>query len=484
MSIIIKGGASSNLADVNSSNFLKVITETSASTNPQNVGALKLFSEVDAGSVIGTPFLLSPETDDDNKLRVSIENLLDTETFNYTSQNTGKHTYLNTTMTVGWSASGLTTNSGNITTTTTGVTFGTYAYFPLNGASELYTEFEAAFTAQPTTNTLVDIGLFLRGASTPYAPTDGVYFRLTSAGMSAVINNNGTETVQLLTFTYVTNQKYQFIISVSDRRVEFFIDGILYYTHITPQAQGQPFMSVSLPFSLRHAIAGGAAGVALSVLLSDYTISTGGQSFNDSFGTVMNRILGSYQGLSGGTMGSLSSYTNSTNPTAAVPSNTALTANLPSGLGGQAWETFTLAVNTDGILMSYQIPSGTANVQGRRLKVTGVKMSAFVQTVLAGGPLNSTFALNYGHTAVSLATAEAATTKARRVVLLPELTQVVTVAQAVNTIISQPGGSISMFSEPIYVNPGEFISLSVKHIGTVGISGTIAYNMQYIYSWE
>ena len=195
-------------------------------------------------------------------------------------------------------------------------------------------------------------------------------------------------------------------------------------------------------------------------------------------------MYGSYQGLSGGTMGSLSVYTNSSNPTAAVPSNTALTANLPAGLGGQAWETFTLAVNTDAILMSYQVPTGTVSVLGKRLKVTGVKLSSFVQTVLAGGPLVRTFTLNFGQTAVSLATAEAATTKARRVVLLPELTQVVTAAQAVSTMISQPLGGISLFSEPIYVNPGEFISLAVKHIGTVGSSGTIATNIQYVYSWE
>jgi hypothetical protein len=51
-------------------------------------------------------------------------------------------------------------------------------------------------------------------------------------------------------------------------------------------------------------------------------------------------------------------------------------------------------------------------------------------------------------------------------------------------MLSQPLGGVSMFLEPIYVNPGEFISLSVKHIGTVGTSGTIATSMQYIYSWE
>jgi hypothetical protein len=77
-----------------------------------------------------------------------------------------------------------------------------------------------------------------------------------------------------------------------------------------------------------------------------------------------------------------------------------------------------------------------------------------------------------------------ATAKRPRIVLLPELTQVVTATQAVSTMIGQPGGAVSLFPEPIYVNPGEFIALIVKHIGTVGTSGTIATNIQYIYSWE
>ena len=116
----------------------------------------------------------------------------------------------------------------------------------------------------------------------------------------------------------------------------------------------------------------------------------------------------------GGTMGGLTAYTNSTNPTAAVPSNTALTCQLTkwsrwSGMGNiyirscskYRW------YSDDG----YQVPAGTVNVPGKRLKITGVKMTSFVQTAMTGGPLVNTFALAFGHTAVSLATAEAAATK-------------------------------------------------------------------------
>jgi hypothetical protein len=485
MSIIIKGGASSNLANVNASNQLMVVTEVSASQNPKNVGAIKIFSENDNGTVNGTPYLLSPETDDDYRFRVAHEHLLDNETFNYTAQNTGKHTYSTSTLTATWTTAGLTTNGGSVTTTGTGLTFGSYAEFPLLGASHLYAEFEGGFSALPVTNCIVDFGMFRRGAATAYAPTDGMYFRLTSAGLQGVINYNGAETTTaVFNFTYIINRKYQFIISATERDVEFWIDGILYGDITTPAGNGQPCMSTTLPVSVRHAHTGTTSAV-LQFVLNDYTISIGGTNIPKTLGEIGNATFGSYQGLSGGTMGSLTVYTNNTNATAAAPSNTALTANLPSGLGGQAWETFTtgLAANTDGILMSYQVPAGTVSVQGRRLKVTGVKMTAFVQTALTGGGFNSTFALAFGHTAVSLATAEAATAKARRIVLLPELTQTVASGATALTLVSQ-FQSFSNFDQPIYVNPGEFIAFTVKHIGTVASAGTIAYNIQYVYSWE
>ena len=57
-------------------------------------------------------------------------------------------------------------------------------------------------------------------------------------------------------------------------------------------------------------------------------------------------------------------------------------------------------------------PCGTVSVQGRRLKISGVRISSFVQTALTGGGYNTAFSLAFGHTAVSLATPEATSTKA------------------------------------------------------------------------
>ena len=494
---VIRGSVSGSGAEVTAANRLKVELEVDAATNPGNVGGVRCFSENDTGYVIGTPSLMSPEVDSDFRIRTANDVLLDDETFNYTAQNTGKHFYHTNSLAFAWTAGNLTTNSGNSTSASTSGGLSSYAMFPILGTQTLACDSELSFSQQPTTNTVIDFGLFLRSTSNPLNPTDGVYFRLNAAGLQGVVNYNGTET-STATFKqsfggadwkHVNNKKYQFILYITTRSVQFWINdagNIQMYGEIeTPEGQGTPCMASALPFSIRHAIIGGAASSVINAQLARYNVRQGGSNVVSTLGELSNRIYGGYQGLSGGTMGGLTTYTNSTNPTAVVPSNTALTANLPSGLGGQAWETFTsgLALNTDGILMSYQVPAGTVNIAGKRLKITGVKMSAFVQTAITGGPFVSTFALAFGHTAVSLATAEAAATKKPRIALLPELTLSVAASAAAGALPSQYN-TVSMFPEPIYVNPSEYVAFTVKHIGTAATAGVIGYNIQYIYSWE
>lgn len=478
----IEGNTSGNVAEVNASNELKVVLPvTQGATTP----SVAMLTENDAGTATGSRAFGAPETDDDSRFRIAHESIFDCETFNYTAQSTGKHIYRNTTMANSWTAAGLTTNSANITTTTTGTSFATYAEFPILGASQLYCEIEGSFTAQPTTNTIVDFGLPRLATTNPFAPTDGVYFRLTSAGVFGVINSNGTETTTSpFSFVYENSEKHQFIIAMHERQVEFWIDGVLYGTITTPIGLGQPCMSASLPFGVRHAITGGAAGGALSFILNDYTVSVGGPQLAQTPSIMGQRVYGSYQGLSGGTMGGLATYPNSTNPTAAAPSNTALTANLPGGLGGQGVVTAAVAAATDGIWGSYQVPAGTANVQGRRLVLRGVKID-LVNTGAAVATTATTlqFSLAFGHTAVSLATAEAATTKAPRRVTLGYATW--PVGAAIGAGPQSGPIVVDLGDAPIFVNPGEFVALVGKFlVGTATASQTISFVWQPIYGWE
>jgi hypothetical protein len=453
--------------------------EPDGTQQPNLVGSLRLQAENDAGTKTGTAYLKALYADQYFRLYCANANLLDQESFVYTAQNTGKFFYANTTMTIGWTASGLTTNASSITTITTGVTFSTYAMFPLLGNTSLEAEISGSFSEQPVSNTVIDFGLFQRGGANPYEPVDGVFFRLTSAGMQGVISSNGIETnTGIFSFTYTNSQKYKFYLSVSVKGVEFWIDDILYAILTVPNGQGQPFLSSAVPFSLRHAITGGASSGVLQFVVNNYSVISLGTQFSDTLATQGNRIFGSFQGISGGTMGSLAVYPNSANPTPAVPTNT--TSTVLTGLGGQGWETDTLAVNTDGIIMSYLVPAGTVLVQGKRLKLTSIKISSFVQTTLTGGGYNASFALCFGHTAVSLATTESATGKAPRRIALGSYS----VPAGATALTQLPDIYLDFAQSPVYVNPGEFIAIAKKKIGTAPSAGVIAYQITPIYSWE
>jgi hypothetical protein len=485
MATKIQGGSdTSGLANVTTDYAVKTTLERDAVTNPLNVSAIKFYSENDNGTKTGTPYLSSPETDEDYRLRVTQDTMLDNETFNYTAQNTGKHTYATSTLTTTWTTAGLTTNGGNVTTTGTGTTFGSYAEFPLLTSCLLYAEFTGSLSAALTTNFIIDVGLFRRGASTAYAPTDGVYFRINASGVFGVINYNGAETAtSAFDFTHTNSKKYQFIITVSEREVHFWIDGVLYSSIETPTGQGSPFLSATLPFSVRHAHTG-TTGAVINFVLNDYGVSVSGANIPKTLGELSNSVLGSYQGLSGGTMGSLATLPNSANPTAAAPSNTALTANLPAGLGGQGSATAAVGGSTDGIWGSYQVPAGTVSIQGKRLKVTGVKISC-INIGAAVATTNTTvqFSLAFGHTNVSLATTDAVAAKAPRKVALGFATWIV--GATIGSSPSQGDIVVSFADAPIYVNPGEFIALVGKFvIGTATASQVISYVWQPIYSWE
>lgn len=486
MSTKIQGGSNtSGLANVTSDYSINATLERDASNNPNSVSAVKFYSEIDDGSNLnpaGDVWLASPEVDSDYRIRIAAENLLDVETFNYTAQNTGKHLTVTSTFTLAWSAAGLNTNSGS-SIAAGGSTLSTYNEFPLLGSTNLYCEFTGGLNTAMFANSVVDIGLFRRSGITPFAPTDGVYFRITSAGVNGVINFNGTE-VQTNVFTnYIPAiaDKSRWIISINEFDVDFWIDEKLFGRLSKPQAAGQPFLSSTLPFSIRHANTSPTAS-AVQFILTDYSVSLGGSAFQRSLSELGNAAFGSYQGLSGGTMGSLASYANSSNPTAAIPSNTALNANLPNGLGGQGAVTAAAASATDGIWSSYQVPAGSISLQGKRLKISGIRIDAINNgAAVATTATTLQFSLAFGHTAVSLATAETAATKAPRRVALGYMTWPVGAA-----IGTQATPIFVDFSEaPIYVETGHFVALVCKFlVGTATASQVINFVWQPIYSWE
>ena len=469
-------GSSSELV-IDTSGNAQVKLPTHAT--PANAGSVRAVSENDAGSVTGTALLKAPETTDDYKLRAGLDTILEAETFCYAAQNTAKHIYRNTTMTNAWGSGFMTTNSGSITSTTTGTLFQTYRSFPLFGASAIYCDMNGAFslTAGPA-NCTIDFGFFQAGTSTPYAPTDGAFFRLTSTGLQGVTNYNGAETTVALTFTIAANRVYYFTVSLTERNALFWIDGVLYGTITMTSTLAQPLMAQSVPLSVRQGHAGIAAS-AIQFKLAEYTVSMSDWHTARPWSETMVGMgnMGS-QGQSGGTMGSTALYTNNLAPGAGVaPTNT--TAALGSGLGGQFSALPTLAANTDGIISSYLVPAATVASGGRNLVIRGVKIDGIVTTALTGGPVYYLWSLAYGHNLVALTTAEAATTKAPRRIPLGIQTYVVTAA--VGTL----GQTVTFtFANPIVVQPGEFVQTVAKNVGTVTTLGVITCLVSFDAFWE
>jgi len=463
MSVSLIGKDGTNIATI--TNGVPVFTGD-ANAEPDGVGAVRMFTENDAGNITGTPYLSSPEVTGDYRLRSVEDTILDSEVFCYANQNTGKHSYAATTLTMALASNALVTNSGNITTINTASFFRTQQYFELCGSQNAtYVTFESALSAALATNTTIDYGMFLQSGSSPYAPTDGAYFRITSAGFQGVINFAGVETTtSAFPFTHTINQVYAFTLAITTDKVEFWIDDVLYATLNTQVSNGTPFASQTLPVQIRHAIGGTAASAALSLRTFSYSVQVNDQH-NLSYPSIQAMRGGSPQVQQGATTGGqLTTYATGAEP--GVVTLTANTAPATNTLGGL----FLLPVAitpaaSDYPLFAWQNPLGTVAIPGKVFVCTGVIIGELsVTTALTGGPLLLQWAIGYGSTAATLATTEsitftaAGTTKIAR--KIPLGAQSLPATAAVGTL--SPGFQRSFTDAPIPINPGEYLHIILR----------------------
>jgi hypothetical protein len=462
MSVSLIGKDGTNIATI--TNGVPVFTGDAAS--PAGVGSLRMFSENDAGTVTGTPALASPETTNDHRLRTVNDTILDDEVFCYANQNTGKHSYAATTLTMALTGNALVTNSGNITTINTASFFRTQQYFGLCGSQDATTVvFEAALSAALATNTTIDYGMFLQSGSSPYAPTDGAYFRITSAGFAGVINFNGAETTtSIFPFTHTINQVYGFKIIINTDKVQFWINNVLYATLVTQVANGAPFASQTLPLQIRHAIGATAAGAALSLRVFTYNIQVNDQT-NLNYSSIAAMRGGSPQVQQGATTGGqLTTYALGAEP--GVVTLTASTAPATNSLGGLFLLPVAITPSAnDYPLFAWLNPVGTAAIPGKVFVCTGVIIGELsVTTALTGGPLLLQWAIGYGSTASTLATTESATftaggtTKIAR--KIPLGAQSLAATSAVGVI--SPGFQRNFGDAPLPINPGEYLHIILR----------------------
>lgn len=458
----IVGALSGTGANVDADRQLLVTTNR----DPAKAGASVVFFENDDGTKTGAPYNKSPEVSQDYRLRVGLDTILFTDTFNATAQNPSNWKHSFTTMTMTQSSGFLNVNAAGTSTVSGNYSYlQTWRYFPLLGTAPLAVEYTGQITDYPTANEIVQFGL---GVCTGAAdPVDGAWFEMTSAGLYGVLRyNSGAATKTLLTSDLTaigisTNRK--FVAVVGEREVEWWIDDVLYAEQLIPNSNGQPFMTSALPAFIQKYNSGTVGSTPNTIFkLGDISVTLMDMNANLTWANQMaSSGLGSQQ-LNGGSAGSPQvQWANTALPTAAAATNT--TAALGAFLGGLFQMNAPATSATDVIVASYLNPLGGVNQTPRTIKLRGIKVDC-VNSVAAVATTASTFAVAvaWGGTALTLAQTETAsfannTVKARRI------QPIGVISFPVGAAVGATGGTIQFdFEAPLVINPGEYVQIIAK----------------------
>jgi len=465
-------------ASVDANNNVKTILPLVAA----QMGGLRTFAENDSGTMTGTALLASSEVSQDYRQRVGVDTVLMTDAFNGGGQAINNWNYLSATTTC------TQTGAGYIQFNATGSASGQGAYlrsfqvFPYVGSAPLSFEFTGGvFTSALATNEA-----FAAGMGNPTIagtlPTDGVYFRLTNAGLFGVAAYNGvtTETGVLMASTPLGTYS-KFIITVGEKQVHFWVDDILAGTISVPN--GQPSMAGSASVFMQRICTGAVSSTSIirvadiTVLLTDANTSRSWENGQCGMG------LRSDIYRSGGLDVKTGIWGNNARPIAVALSNS-----VPAflGLSGRVAWLPTLAVGTDGILTALGQPAPSASNTSRNLVIFGVTITSYVSVALTGGAVIAEYALMVGHTAVSLATADAtsfAPTTTHSPRYIPLGVEVFPATSAIGTR-GAAGAITNYFAAPIVVRPGEYVAVAVTNTGTVTTAGAITTLISIDAYWE
>ena len=496
MAIIDNGASSSGKANVDTTFNLMVKTPGVTSVGADigggnaNAGSVTILSENDAGTLTASRSVASPKTSPERRFRVGLDTMLFNDTFNATTQNTNNWNYIFSTLTASQPGAG-TINFGTVqgTAATHGAIMKSFQYFPVLGSSPLViTCSMGQFTAALIANEEWRVGLG-NPTTAGTAPTDGVWFKLTTSGifLEEVYNGSTTSSASLATLaSFTTGTQYDVQLIIGERSLSLWRNDILLGSLTRAAADGQPFIQGSLPIFIQKLCTGSVSNTNtmrvgdLSVYIMDVATNKSWEAQLATMGQNGNI------GQNGNTQGKNSLYVNSTAPTAVALTNTTAAF---TGLGGQAAVLPTLAVSTDGILMNYTNPASTINITGRNLLIYGVQITSYVSVVFdAAAAVVYQASLQYGQTAVSLATAETAsfvtaTTHAPRVTPLGTIGYGVALAAPARTL----GNEIDReFVVPIVVRPGENVAIVLKlAVGSVvTTTGAVTFMVNFDSVWE
>lgn len=453
--------------DVDANNNAKVNLPTSVN----QAGYVSLAGLDDDGSVTGTRKANPIRVTKENRMQSAMPTMLMSRNFAGVNLNTGYWTQIATTQTVAQANGLLTLNSGNVTTLNTGSGNKSYQTFPINMGGATVFETDGYPTNTPVSNNVTEWGGF-NYTTFNGAITDGACFRFTSTGtFQCVLITNAVEqqSAALNAATLAPmNVIKNYFIRVSDEGADFLIDGVMVASLVRPTTAGSSLVNTALHAAQRTYTLGTAPASATQFKVGHVAVWHEELTPNRSYAMSLSGQGGhSCYTQEGTAAGQTALYTNNTVPTAAVPTNT--TAALGSGLGGHFLATATAAVNTDLIIDSYLNPANGAANTGKVLFLNGVWIDTYVQTALTGGGQNLVWYLSIGSTAVSEATTETGTSKARRVIPLGVQ------SIAANAAALTQGARIQVPLSSVPVFPGEYVKVCCRYVGTAATAGVYGH---------
>ena len=444
MAIPIRGN-SGVVADVNASRELLVApTQDSA-----EAGFAALVSE--KGIYPNETRLMKElECSEDYRLRTEHDSLWLTDYPLGTVVNTKKwKTLLSASQTITIAGARYELNSSGLTTANSGSMLQSWRVIPFYKANTTYLEFNVNWTLAPVANWFAEWGAS-NAATAIAAATDGVFFQITAGQFRGVCRNASVETTVDLGTVPQEGVVQDFVIEITQGVVHFWHDSALLGSVAIPNAQFGATASPTLPVFVRTYNGAVAPSIAIKLQCSAIQASNGGADLNRLWPTQQCGMgNSSVQAPSGLTVAQTANYVNSTAPVAATLSNTAAGY---TTLGGQFSFAAVAGAETDYALFAYQVPAG------QTLVLRGI----WIDTMNTGAAVATSatwlqWTLGAGSSAVSLATADGAATKAPARIALGN--QVFPIAAAIGAQAVRIDVNLDA---PLVVNSGEFVHVAVR----------------------
>lgn len=473
----IEGNTSGYVAEVNSSNELKVA-----------LSSVKVTANNGAG---GTESLAHPFISMDRRLSVGMDTLMFSDEFTGSVQNTSLWKYNTSTATMAFSPAGwIVLNTANSSAVNARCSYETYRTFSFINRSSLLLEGTVMLldAAVPATGLNYYFGLTPTNTTTPGTPQEGVYFHISSNGIDGKISVAGATvaTTNLVSSgTLEMDKKYKLTVMFNYSKAYYFVNDILKGELVVPDGVPQPGLNTAPPISISHFNSGAVSGTVARLKVGNVAVYLMDAETPKPWSHIMSgqgMIATQIQNNGTNTGGRLTMYSPSALPTAyALTNSTIATGNakgsgVTGSLGGFYRVLPTLTANNDGILCSYLNPQATTNIVPNVLYVTGVKIQGAVTTTLTGGPVIYSYMVSYGNTAINYSsgspTTESATTKEARIVPIGFESYATTAAAGT---LGQ--GVYMQFVTPIVVNPGEYFTIIARNVGTVTTGGEICINV-------